>query len=280
MNPSELAAEKYRLEAQHGAWTAHNFELAPGLCTMAPTANGGTYRIRRFLQIAEDLAGRPLSELRVLDLACLEGLYAAEFARRGAAALGVEIREANLAKARLAQRAFGLTKLEFVRDDVRNLSAARYGQFDVTICSGILYHLEAADAVRLIHNLGAMTTRLLIVDLRFALAPEQSIVVDRVTYWGRPYREHQPGSTAAERAGNLWASIDNETSFWFTRESLVNLMRHSGFSSVFECHAPALMKQLDDRITLVGVRRSPAMPSLSPTKGLDDRDAVERNPIW
>ena len=89
-----------------------------------------------------DLAKRPISELRILHLACLEGQYAVEFARQGAQVVAIEGREANIEKARFSKRALGLDNLELIHGDVRDLSRERHGSFDIVLCLGILYHLD------------------------------------------------------------------------------------------------------------------------------------------
>ncbi|MBI3796935.1 MAG: methyltransferase domain-containing protein, partial [Deltaproteobacteria bacterium] len=93
----------------------------------------------------QDFLHQPLHNLRVLDLGCLEGMYALEFAQHGAQVLGIEGRLANIEKARFAKRVLGFSNCDFVQDDVRNLSLAKYGDFDVVLCCGILYHLDAPD---------------------------------------------------------------------------------------------------------------------------------------
>ena len=77
--------------------------------------------------------------MRVLDLACLEGMTAIEFAKRGATTVGVEIRDHHLDKARMVADALGLDKSSFSTDDIRNVTPDKYGTFDIVICSGILY---------------------------------------------------------------------------------------------------------------------------------------------
>src|SRR5262249_350381 len=107
---------------------------------------------------------KPLDTVRVLDLACLEGLHSVEFALNGAKVVGVEGREANLAKARFTKDALSLGNLELVHDDVRNLSRERYGEFDVVLCLGILYHLDTPDVMKLAKNLAEVCTRVAIID--------------------------------------------------------------------------------------------------------------------
>src|SRR5687767_12466676 len=77
--------------AQHGPWTAHNIHLGNDIYTIVPGIEGDNeFRLQRIVQIVSDLSPRPLDELRILDLGCLEGLFAVEFARRGADVVGLE----------------------------------------------------------------------------------------------------------------------------------------------------------------------------------------------
>ena len=120
------------------------------------------YRLRRILQIAADYAKKPLAQCRVLDLACLEGHYAIEFALQGATVVGIEGRAASVAKCDFVKRELELERADFYQDDVRNLSVAKYGRFDIVICSGLLYHLPATDALRLSQAMYAPFTGIVI----------------------------------------------------------------------------------------------------------------------
>ena len=57
-------------------------------------------------------------------------------------------------------------------------------------------------------------------------------------YWGRRAFEHNNSASEDEKAAKLWQSLDNTRSFHFTRASLCNLLRHVGFTSVYECLNP------------------------------------------
>src|SRR6186713_566759 len=100
---------------RHGAWTAMAIKLSDGSYTKNPTAD---YRLRRLLQVAQDVVRKPLSECRVLDLACLEGHYAVEFAMHGAEAVGIEGRDVSVAKCDYVRQELRLGRLSFFQDDV------------------------------------------------------------------------------------------------------------------------------------------------------------------
>ncbi len=58
-------------------------------------------KLRRVVQIVSEFFAKPFHEIRVLDLACMEGLYAVEFARHGADVVAIEGREENIVKAEM-----------------------------------------------------------------------------------------------------------------------------------------------------------------------------------
>lgn len=130
-----------------------------------PEANGTNLAILRGQELTPKgaLGGyrrlTELASLRVLGLACLEGLYAVEFARQGARAVGIEGRDVNLEKVRFVKKALGLDNLDLHHDDVRNLSLEKYGEFDVVLCLGILYHLDAPDVFHFVESIGRVTRR-------------------------------------------------------------------------------------------------------------------------
>ncbi len=210
-------------------------------------------RARRIVHLVHDLCRTSFDHLRVLDLGCLEGLYSVELARRGARVVGIEGREANIAKARFAQEALGLEGVEFVRDDVRNLSPEKYGSFDVVLCLGLLYHLDAPDVFEFADACARCCDQLLVVDTHVGLAPTVRHTFRGRTYSGRSYQEHEPGSTPAERERSSWASLENPRNFWLTRPSLYNLLVDVGFGAVLECRAPYL-PNLADRVTLAALK--------------------------
>src|SRR6266704_3496978 len=205
-NVEELRRSHAEIVRRHGDWTAHTIHLGGDFYTLNDRERiaSNALRLRRFLQIAADLTEKPLDQLRVLDLACFEGMYGIEFALHGAEVVGVEVRDGHIAKARFAAEALALGRYEVRQDDVRNLSPDQYGTFDVVLCIGILYHLDSPDVFDVIKRMASVCTRLLIIDTHISNLRGRRLAVDGQIYRGRKIFEHLPWTTAAQRAGKPW----------------------------------------------------------------------------
>jgi hypothetical protein len=254
MDSEAVRAERERIIARYGPWTAHNIRLADDCYTISATDFVDEFKQRRILQIASDITNRPLAALRVLDLACLEGAYAIEFALHGATVVGIEGRESNIVKAQFAQRALGLDRLTLVQGDVRDLCRQGHGLFDVVLCIGILYHLDTPDVFAFVERIAEVCTHVAIFDTHISTRGDVRVEYDGVTYSGEKYVEHAPEATEDDRVKKVWASLSDPESFWLTRPSLSNLLAKAGFTSVYECHNPAEAMRPSDRITLVAIK--------------------------
>jgi SAM-dependent methyltransferase len=258
----DIETRKREIEALYGPWTAHNLQLQGDLYTIRPgVAGGNEARVRRVVQLVADLAHGPIDRLRILDLGALEGLFAVELARRGASVVALEGREANLEKMRLAREALGLERLEVRHEDVRALDPARHGRFDVVLCLGLLYHLDAPDVFLLLERMHDLCRDLVIVETRISPYPDVQREHKGERYWGVVAPEPPPSTPALSREA-LWSSIGNPDSFELTRSSLCNALADAGYSSVLECHLPPLEVERADRITLAAFSR-PRVPILS-----------------
>lgn len=251
MDLETILHKKQEIIDRFGAWTNHNICLQDEIYTIDKNLVGSEVKVQRFVQAIADLTGRDFANLRVLDLACLEGLYGIELALQGAQVVGIEGREANLEKARFTQAVLRLENIEFFQDDVRNLSVEKYGEFDVVLCLGIFYHLDAPDVFEFAKNIERVCRKVAIFDTHVSRSSEQSYRYENREYWGKNYTEDQ----------TVWASIGNPTSVWLTRPSLYNLLMDVGFSSVYECHMPMIPKyeqmrfrQEADRSTFIGMK--------------------------
>jgi len=257
MDMQAILNKKEKIISKYGPWTAHNIHLQDDVYTIAPKIIGDEVKLRRIVQCVLDLAGGTVEGLRILDLACLEGLYAIEFARHKASCLGIEGREPNIEKARFAKLALSLDNLEFVQDDVRNLSVERYGHFDVVLCLGLLYHLDVPDVFSFVERLGQVCRKICIVDTRIALNPKTRYIHNGRTHWGTKTEEHDPGDSSESKKARLWASLDNNEAFWLSRATLYNVLSHAGFTTVYECNVPAEPEKPADRITFIAIKGEP-----------------------
>jgi len=222
-----IASLRDNVIAEHGPWTAHNIQLSGSVFTRSSADPAGCPWL---LPLFRDFTRKPLHELRIVDLACLEGLYGIEFARSGAEVVGIEGREQNLAKARFVKEVLALDRLTLLQDDVRNLSLERHGRFDIVFCSGILYHLDVPDVFHFVRRMAEVCTGFLFLNTHISpaelgdnsanLGPLESFPFAGYQYTGRRYPEHDPRSSADQRIGNLWASLDNPSSVWFAIDSL------------------------------------------------------------
>lgn len=159
------------------------------------------------------LAGVP-----VLDLACRTGQFTTALAKAGARAVGVEGRAENIAMARKTKGA------RFVQADVRDLSAQAHGTHDVVLCLGILYHLDAVDALGLLRAIRSVTSEggFAILDTHVS-AGGNTTVVDGTSYEGIWWTEPAEARTR-------WSAIGNLASWWFSPESLRRACADAGWS--------------------------------------------------
>jgi 2-polyprenyl-3-methyl-5-hydroxy-6-metoxy-1,4-benzoquinol methylase len=260
---ASLRAERDALIARDGPWTGPPIPLPDGITTHNGAALGDE-RLRRIVQVVADLTAKPLEELRVLDLACFEGQYAIEFALQGAEAVGIEGREANLAKARFSAEAHGLDQLSLVHGDVRDLRREQFGGFDVVLCLGLLYHLDFPEAIRFLERVAEVCDFLAIFDTHVNLGWSRAVRDGANIYRGRPYIEHSSRAAASEREQSRWASLDNPRSFWFTRASLMNAFVDVGFTSAYECEVPPDAAKPADRRMFIAIKGSRAALRTAP----------------
>jgi SAM-dependent methyltransferase len=241
---------------RYGRWTAHSIRLPDGRYTVADGQENHLRYLQRVLQAVADVVGKPLTETRVLDLACLEGGFSVEFALHGATVVAVEGRRSNLAKLEFVRDALGCSKLEVVEDDVRNVTRARFGTFDAVLCLGILYHLDAASLEPFLRNLYELTTRLVVIDTHISLFGGEMLRIGEREYAGATQPEHGETDDSATVARRNWASLDNRTSFYLTEAALLNLLSDLGFSSVHACEMPnyAIMSDRRSYVAIKGQR--------------------------
>lgn len=189
-----------------------------------------SHRVERVIRLVcerTDPAG-----LKVLDLACRVGLFSTALANLGCDVLGIEGRQENLDQV-------PPSSASYVLGDVRNLGRRR-GLFDVTLCLGILYHLEPEASWRLLVAMRKCTTGFAIVDTHIG-SDTYTIALDRQSYRGSWYEEPD----------GPWSSIRNARSWWYTDASLADAIRHSGWQNIAWIPGKGWPGEADDRRWLV-----------------------------
>ena len=277
-NREDLELQRQAIVEQYGEWTAHNIYLKENKYTYGPGVenflvqmrNHGA-QLRRVVQVVSDITNQPLSDLRVLDLACLEGLYGLELARHGATVVAIEGRPANIEKARFAKQVLGLENIEFVLDDVRNLSVEKYGRFDVVLCLGILYHIDAPQVFEFVERMSDVCSRAAVICTHVAKEANTSHRYKNKEYFGSTYSERALNDSDGEAFKAVWHSLDNDESFWFTRPSLFNLLTRVGFTSVYTCQTPAFPSTWRDPSATQDAVTFPAEDTLIAVKGKSEQ---------
>jgi SAM-dependent methyltransferase len=221
-----------------------------GACT-PQVANENGVKVRRVIQLIRDFSKKPMDQLRILDLACGEGVYAIEAALRGAEVIAVDARTERMDEGRKVAEHVGLKNLRFEQADIRNVNLRSHGSVDIVLFLGILYHLDQRDILTVLKNIYEMCTQFLIIDTQIALEGKIKIEHQGRRYEGIHYREHADSDPEEVRKGRLLSSLDNPLSFWFTKESLFRLLNDVGFTSVCECSVPLEAHKSPNRITLI-----------------------------
>ena len=223
-------------------FTAHNVRLDDGSYTLpqaVPIEKTGNYlcvRMLLALLFPDGWQGRS-----IVDLGCLEGGYATEFARLGLEATGIEIRAGNIANAEYVRSRTNLPNLRFVQDDAWNVG--NHGMFDLVFCVGLHYHID--NQLEFMRTMSASCRRAIFIDTHLAPDSDSEPAVGMHSLSGLTVHEGLPGRWYPEHDLTIdqssheleqlkWASWRNKRSFWPTKGSLVHTMRAAGFPIVFQ----------------------------------------------
>jgi tRNA (mo5U34)-methyltransferase len=162
------------------------------------------------LDIPADLSGQ-----RVLDIGCYEGFFSFECERRGAEVLAIDLWEYGENGFKICKELLG-SQVQYRQASVYDLEPDSFGQFDLVLFAGVLYHLRhpllALDRVRTVCR-GMAIVETQICDEMFVLpgggmAPLRSL---SPTLSDVPLAQFYPGAELAGDPSN-WFS-PNLTAF-------------------------------------------------------------------
>ena len=111
----------------------------------------------------EQQFGSDWADLSCLDIACHQGWYAYELARRGMGdVLGVDARNENLSQARIIQEAGNLEQLSFRTMDINDAVDDDLRPRDIVLMLGLIYHLE--DPIGAMRRAAQLARRMLLIE--------------------------------------------------------------------------------------------------------------------
>jgi 2-polyprenyl-3-methyl-5-hydroxy-6-metoxy-1,4-benzoquinol methylase len=248
LTEKELKEEIHRLAPFH-----HKVELPYGLSTYVPEMSRRQIEYTRLSNLVShafpaliDACGGSLEGKRVLDVACNCGGFSVEAAKLGAKyVLGFDVVDHYIDQADFIKRALNLEQVDFKLMDLEKIDVSTVGQFDITFCFGILYHLE--NPISSMKRLSSVTRRAMLVDtdlesISFKRRPFSGFFVRR-PFWLMnvpPPAASDPGSVTT----SLWRT-DRVIQFRPNEAAVVELLRFLGFQKVLRLRAT--LKGLEKR---------------------------------
>lgn len=134
-------------------------------------------RARYFFDPMVELFGGSLRGKRVLDLGCNAGWWSLKAIEAGADyVLGVDGRRMHVEQSEFVFGVKGVERdrYDFVEANLFDLDFERYGEFDVVLCLGLLYHVSKP--VDLMERIGSVGRDLLVVDT--AISPSKRSIFE------------------------------------------------------------------------------------------------------
>jgi tRNA (mo5U34)-methyltransferase len=173
--PSQESARRLKSRLASRPAPFYRFAFSNGYTTAGAddaTQAAHDSRARLILPWLDKIVGSRWPEVRCLDMACNQGWFSVQLALRGASSvLGVDVREEHIAGARTIQEAAGIQDLAFRNMNVFDLTVADLGQFQVTLCLGLLYHLD--DPVGALRIARSLTSELCVIETQVARGADE-----------------------------------------------------------------------------------------------------------
>jgi tRNA (mo5U34)-methyltransferase len=130
-------------------------------------------RYRHVFPALLSLTGGSLEGKTALDVGCNCGFWSIQARLAGAEpVLGLEASKKNVEQARFILGLTGLREMSFEVANAYDISSERYGQFDVVLYLGLLYHLE--NPVLALDRLADVTREVAVIDT--TVVPERASV--------------------------------------------------------------------------------------------------------
>jgi SAM-dependent methyltransferase len=215
-----------------GTWS-YPFDLGDGVATPLHVpwlAEAIETRTRILMPALDEQFESRWEQITCLDVACNEGFFSFEVARRGASdVLGFDARAINIEKAEFVRDRLGHENARFEVADLSDLTLERFGTFDLTLCLGLLYHLEnPMDTLRRVRS---VTREVCAIDTQ-VLKPSSAVRTAWITDDNVLETENVIGIIEeGDAAVNPTASVTG-LSMVMNKTALMTMLRYAGFTDV------------------------------------------------
>ncbi len=229
----DLTEQELRNEIQRLAPFHHRVELPYELSTYVPELSRRKIEFTRVTNLVEhafpllvDVCGGSLKGRRVLDVACNCGGFSVEAAKLGAEyVLGIDVVDHYIEQANFIKRALKLDQIEFQRMNIEDLDTSTVGEFDITFCFGILYHLE--NPVLSMKRIASVTKNIMLLDTNVIPTP-----LIRKSLWSMNMPPVSSGLESKYVTACLWRSQKSVVRFVPNETAVVELLKFLGFAKV------------------------------------------------
>ena len=219
----------------------HNIPLPHGVYTAGCSDYYPAHR--EMMRLVHDRLDGNFKGRRIVDIGCLEGYFSLECALQGAEVLGIDGKLLNVRKCEFVRSVLGVEQATFILGDAMNVTRRSFGQFDVVLALGLLYHLE--DPYTFLANLAGLCRGFALIDTQVALDDQPESIKEGWrpdlsemrtftfagrSYEGRLFREFPTGTARDVKDLSPTASLENELSVWLTEDSLIRMLHDVGFS--------------------------------------------------
>jgi tRNA (mo5U34)-methyltransferase len=142
-------------------------------------------RLEMVSRVVDHYFGDRLDEIGCVDVGCHEGFYSVAMARKGVHHVrGIDVREANLVKARFVAQVLGLRNVVYQQGNCEDLQGEDSGQYELCLCLGLLYHLE--NPMLCLRNISRITGELCVMETQ-VVGEVEGVAEWGAREWTRPY---------------------------------------------------------------------------------------------
>ena len=205
-------------------------------------------RARLLFPLLDQLLAGRWSQARCLDIGCHEGWFTSQVAIRGAReVLAMDVRDEHLERAGLIRELAGLHQVTFEKGSVYELPERDLGTFDLTLCLGLLYHLDEPMAA--LRALRSVTRSLCAIETQVARAG-----ADLGCTWGADTNFREGPGIAVVSSDQQHVEGDRNVVLVPTLQALYDMLHAVGFDRLYLCVPDrSLFEQYPsyDRVVLV-----------------------------